>query len=70
MRNTDPVNPDRFNPFGPKVEPKKPATNVPPHTVPVGPYGIVTLPDGTIRTTRDNLPKYEQHWWDFPGTLP
>lgn len=56
MRNTDDPNPKPFGPLGERViSPMPPMTA--PHSKPVGPYGVVTLPDGTMRTTRDNLPK-------------
>lgn len=56
MRNTDDPEPRPFGPLGEKVTPPTPSTTVP-HSKPIGPYGVVTLPDGTMRTTRDNLPK-------------
>jgi hypothetical protein len=69
MRTTDDLNPEpAFKPFGPKVE--KPKPSQPPHTAPQGDYGIVTLPDGTMRTTRDNLPKYRASVWEFWELLP
>lgn len=61
---------ERFRPFGPKVEPK-PAASKPPHTKPQGAYGVVTLPDGTMRTTRDNLPPrsaLEEAIWSWKQT--
>lgn len=56
MRTTDDLNPERFEPLGkamPKPAPAPPA----PTSKPRGDYGIVTGPDGRLRTTRDNLPK-------------
>ena len=53
MRNTDPTEPERFQPFGPKVEKSKPD---PTPSKPRGPYGIVEV-DGKLKTTRDNLPR-------------
>jgi hypothetical protein len=46
---------ERFQPLGSPT--RQPTPSTPPHSKPVGPYGVVTMPDGTIRTTRDNLPR-------------
>jgi hypothetical protein len=56
MRNTDPTEPERFQPFGPKVEKPKPE---PTPSKPRGPYGIVEV-DGKLKTTRDNLPPFSR----------
>lgn len=65
MRTTDDPTPEKFQPFGPKVEKAKPE---PIRQKPQGPYGVVVGEDGKMRTTKENLPKIE-HWWDF-GVLP
>ena len=55
MRTTDPE-PERFKGLGEKVQKPAPAP-ASSSRKPQGPYGVVTLPDGTMRTTRDSLPK-------------
>ena len=56
-RTTDTDDHERFQPLGSPIRKSPEPASKPPHTSPVGPYGIVQLPDGTRRTTRDNLPK-------------
>ncbi len=48
MRTTDDLNPERFKGFGEKVTKPAPA---PTPQKPQGPSGIVSDPDGRIRTT-------------------
>lgn len=55
MRNTDPIEPERFHPLGsPTKAPAPPSPVLKPSQ---GPYGIVIGEDGKMRTTQDNLPK-------------
>lgn len=51
MKNTDPE-PRPFGPLGEKVTPKTPPKPEPTQT-PRGDYGIVTGPDGRLRTTKE-----------------
>jgi len=51
MRTTDDPMPDKWRPLGPAV-PRAPAPPAP-EPKPQGPYGIVTGPDGKIRTTKE-----------------
>lgn len=58
MRTTDDLNPERFRGLGEKVpRPVVRDAPSPSEQKPRGDYGVVTMPDGTLRTTRDNLPK-------------
>ena len=53
-RTTDDLHSEPFRGLGEKVTPKAPPAPPPPQ--PRGDYGIVTGPDGRLRTTKDNKP--------------
>lgn len=54
MRTTDDPTPEKFPPFGPAVPREAPKPT--PAPAPRGSYGVVTDPDGKLRTTKSPNP--------------